>query len=139
MGSQKNFQLFMQSLKDEHPDGFEPDAVWFRAFIGKIILFRAVTKIVRNEKFPAYRANIAAYTVSGLSQRANGRLDFERIWRAQDISAQLAEMLRAWSHVIDRALRTTAGSRMPTEWAKKAECVEDFTGLGSQDAQSDAA
>ena len=28
-GNQKNFQFFMQSLKDEYPVGFEPDAAWY--------------------------------------------------------------------------------------------------------------
>lgn len=124
MGSQKNFQIFMQTLKDEYTDGFEPDAAWFRAFIGKAILYRTVTKIVRAEKFPAYRANITAYTVAALAKRFAYRLDFEKIWHAQEISEPLAELLRMWSHEIDQALRSTAGSRMPTEWAKKAECAE---------------
>lgn len=129
LGSQKNFQLFMQALKDEHPDGLEPDAGWFRAFIAKAILFRAVAKIVRGEKFPAYRANITAYTVAALAQKSEGKLDFDRIWRAQELSKSLAEMLRTWSHEIDRNLRRTAGSRMPTEWAKKAECVDAIMAL----------
>jgi hypothetical protein len=60
-GSQKNFQYFMQSMKDEYLDGFLPDEAWFRAFVAKTILFRSVQKIAKSQKFPAYQANIKAY------------------------------------------------------------------------------
>jgi hypothetical protein len=33
-------------------------------------------------------------------------------------------MIDAWVVEIDKQLRDTAGSRMPSEWAKKAECWE---------------
>ena len=55
-GNQKNFQFFTQSLKDEFPDGFEPDEEWYRSFRAKAILFRSVHKLVRTAKFPAYQA-----------------------------------------------------------------------------------
>lgn len=66
-GNQKNFQFFMQALKDEHSDGFEPDPAWFKAFVAKAILFRATLSIVRTRKFAAFQANIVAYTIACLS------------------------------------------------------------------------
>lgn len=33
-------------------------------------------------------------------------------------------MLSGWIAEIDRALRATSGNRMPSEWAKKAECCD---------------
>ena len=95
-GNQKNFQHFMQALKEEQPDGLKPDADWFKAFIAKAVLFKAVHSIVRAAKFPAYQANIVAYTVAALSWRVSGRLDFERIWVQQGISDELHTMLQAW-------------------------------------------
>jgi hypothetical protein len=121
-GNQKNFQAFMQGLKEAHPEGFVPDAPWFRAFVAKAILFRTVQKIIRDAKFPAYQANIAAYSVSALSWRTGGRIDFELVWAAQSISAPLRAMMLEWAQLVDEALRETAGTRMPSEWAKKAEC-----------------
>lgn len=121
-GNQKNFQNFMQALKEEHPDGFKPDVAWYRAFIAKAVLFRAVQAMVRAAKFPAYQANITAYTVAALSWRTGGRIDFERIWTNQALSPELRSMLQNWIGEIDLALRSTSGSRMPSEWAKKAEC-----------------
>ena len=128
-GNQKNFQFLMQSLKDEYPDGFEPDAGWFKAFIVKVILFRVAQKIVRAAKFPAYQANIATYLVAALFWRVGGRLDFDLVWRNQTVSRELAAMLETWARDIDAALRLTSGGRMPSEWAKKSECRDALAEL----------
>jgi len=121
-GNQKNFQFFMQALKDEHPDGFEPDAAWFKAFVAKAILFRATLSIVRAKKFAAFQANIVAYTIACLSWACGGRIDFDMIWTRQAISSELHKVLESWVGKIDKALRKTAGNRMVSEWAKKIEC-----------------
>lgn len=126
-GSQKNFQLFMQRLKEERRG--TPDEDWYRRFISLTILFRAAQKIVREEKFSAYQANIIAYTVSGLGWRTSQRIDFDRIWNAQSISQELAELIRVWAREVDAALRATAGAKMPTEWAKREEAWEQIRAL----------
>ncbi|WP_201859339.1 AIPR family protein [Microvirga soli] len=123
-GNQKNFAFFMQALKDRYPAGFEPDQAWFRAYVAKAILFRSVLAIVKKAKFPAYQANIAAYTVSILAWKTGGRIDFEAIWAQQDISKALSAMLLEWVVVIDRELRKSAEPKMPSEWAKKDKCWE---------------
>jgi hypothetical protein len=123
-GNQKNFQSLTQGLKERFPDGFVPDESWFRAFVAKAILFRAVQAIVKARKFGAYQANISAYTVACLSWQTGGHIDFERIWLHQAISTELGAMIGGWTDEIDRRLRATAKTRMPSEWAKKAECWE---------------
>jgi hypothetical protein len=123
-GNQKNFQSFMQELKERHPDGFQPDQAWFRAFGAKAILFRTVQTIVKAHKFPAYQANISAYTVACLSAKTGGLIDFEAIWARQAISPELGAMIEAWTGEIDKRLRSTAKTRMPSEWAKKGGCWE---------------
>jgi hypothetical protein len=123
-GNQKNFQSFMQGLKEHCPDGFAPDDSWFRSFVAKAILFRTVQAIVKAGKFPAYQANISAYTVALISSKSGGRFDFERIWTHQAVSKELRTMIEEWTVAIDRRLRETAKARMSTEWAKKADCWE---------------
>jgi hypothetical protein len=125
-GNQKNFQYFMQRLKDEYPGGFQPDVAWYKAFIAKAILFRAVQTIVRGKKFPAYQANIVAYTVAALAWKGNGRVDFDLLWSRQAISEELFDLIENWAVQIDRLLRATAGKRMPSEWAKKQECWDEI-------------
>ncbi|WFU55726.1 AIPR family protein [Bradyrhizobium pachyrhizi] len=121
-GNQKNFQFFMQSVKDEHPDGFEPDAAWYKAFVAKAILFRTAQSIVKAKKFAAFQANIIAYTIACLSWATGGRLDFDMIWTRQAISPELHKLLESWVGKVDKALRKTAGNRMVSEWAKKVDC-----------------
>jgi hypothetical protein len=121
-GNQKNFQSMMQGLKEQHPGGFEPDAAWFRAFVAKAIIFRTVQAVVKARKFPAYQANITTYTVACLSWKSGGAIDFERIWSQQAVSSELRAMIGDWVVEIDKRLRDTAKGRMPSEWAKKAEC-----------------
>lgn len=123
-GAQKNFQLFMQRLKDNRRN--PPDEAWYHRFIALALLFRSTQKIVREEKFSAYQANIVAYTVAGLSWITAGRIDFELIWRNQSISPELEALIRVWSREMDAALRETASKKMPTEWAKRAEAWEQI-------------
>jgi AIPR protein len=121
-GNQKNFQSIMQTLKEQHPDRFIPDETWFRAFVAKAIIFRTVQAIVKAKKFPAYQANITVYTVGSLSWKSGGSVDFERIWSQQAVSPGLRAMIGDWVVEIDKRLRDTAKGRMPSEWAKKADC-----------------
>jgi hypothetical protein len=125
-GSQKNFQYFMQAMREDHPEGFLPDESWYRAFIGKAILFRSIQKITKSQKFPAYQANITAYSVAWMSWAADGMLDFDLIWKQQAISTELKVMTEDWVTKADSALRKTAGNRMPSEWAKKDDCCEEM-------------
>jgi hypothetical protein len=125
-GSQKNFQYFMQSMKEDHPEGFQPDENWFKAFIAKAILFRSVHKITRTQKFAAYQANITAYSVAWISWASDGLLDFDLIWKKQAISNELKAMTEDWVTKADVALRRSAGNRMPSEWAKKDDCCQEM-------------
>lgn len=124
LGGQKNFQHFMQRLRDEPPPNL--DAEWFKRLVAIGILYRAVERMVRAMKFPAYGAQIVAYLVAGLSHRTGGRIDFARIWTWQAVSPELEDLARAWAPLIDRAMRESAGQRNPSEWFKKEEC---WTGL----------
>jgi AIPR protein/Abortive infection phage resistance protein N-terminal domain len=121
-GNQKNFQYFMQRLKEEHPEGLRLDAAWYKAFIGKAIVFRATQRIVQAKEFPAYQDSIVAYTVAMLAWETHGVIDFDLLWSRQDISPELAVLIDHCADQIDRALRFTAEQRMLGEWAKSAEC-----------------
>lgn len=118
-GAQKNFQFFMQRLKQTP---VQIDEVWYQRLIALAIMYRTTERIVREEAFPAYRAIITVYTVASLGQLTAGRIDFTSIWRKQSVSAELQSLIRSWSHRLDELLRLSAGARMPTEWAKKEDC-----------------
>ena len=120
LGGQKNFQYFMQRLKNEPPP--PPDTEWFKRLVAIGILYRSVERIVRAMKFPAYGAQIIAYIVAGLSHRTGGRIDFGRIWARQAISPEMEALIRAWAPLMDTAMRASAGQLNPSEWYKKEAC-----------------
>ena len=121
-GNQKNFQHFMQQLKQDHPDGFIPDPSWYRAFIAKTIIFRSVQDVVKSMKFSAYQANITAYTAAVIAYRCGDKLRYDNVWNSQDVSDGFKKVIAIWAHSVDEALRRTAGMKMPTEWAKRQDC-----------------
>jgi AIPR protein/Abortive infection phage resistance protein N-terminal domain len=123
LGGQKNFQHFMQRMKDRSPP--PPDTVWFKRLVAKAILYRAVEKKIRAMKFPAYSAQITAYVVSGLAQKTGGRVDFEGLWSRQSVSIELERLVEAWAPQIDGLLRQSAGQLNPSEWFKKEGCWLD--------------
>lgn len=120
LGGQKNFQHFMQRLKDEPPP--TPDTAWFKRLVAIALFYRSVERTVRAMKFPAYGAQIVVYIVAGLSYRTGGRIDFNRLWSNQGVSPQLEELVATWAPQIDRQLRVSAGQRNPSEWYKREDC-----------------
>jgi hypothetical protein len=129
LGAQKNFDHFMQDLRARLGKDWLPEEGDYRELIAKAIVYRAVERIVRLERFPAYRANIVAYLCAYLWSRASGRMDLRRIWQDQDISNELKEMLRAWSQEINTAIVESARGRNVTEWCKKEQCWETIRAL----------
>ena len=124
LGAQKNFQHFMQRLKDEPPP--PPDAAWFKRLIAIAVVYRATEKKVRAMKFPAYGAQIIAYVIASLGQRTGGRIHFDRLWAKQAISPEMENLISVWATQIDAALRKSAGQRNPSEWFKKEECWKEL-------------
>lgn len=120
--NQKNFQHFMQQLEQDHPDGFMPDPDWYRVFIARTIIFRAVQDVVKSMKFPAYQVNVTAYTAALIAHRCNDAIRYDDVWSAQSVSDGFRDLFREWGWAVDDGLRRTASMKMPTEWAKRPEC-----------------
>jgi hypothetical protein len=124
LGGQKNFQNFMQRLKDEPPP--PPDQTWFRRLIAIAVLYKAAEKKIRSMKFPAYSAQIIAYVVAAISHKTGGRIDFDTLWSKQAISPECERLIEEWAPKVNALLRQSAGQRNPSEWFKKVECWKDI-------------
>jgi hypothetical protein len=120
-GSQKSFILFMTSIAADHPN-FKPDEEFYKNLIAKAIIYKAAEKIARKHKFPGYRANAIAYTISLVAFKTVGRINLKAIWELQDISDALRDMMTEWMPEVWNAIINTAGTRNVTEWAKKTDC-----------------
>ena len=125
LGSQKNFERFMQALSEQQ-EQFLPHAIdvpTYKAMIAKAIVFKKTQSIVR-PMFPAFQGNVVVYLVSLLSFRFGDKIDLEHIWNKQDISPELRNQLQIWAKEINDELHSSSGGKMISEWAKKMECWE---------------
>jgi len=136
LGAQKNFDRFMASLTSA--DGGEaplPDVAEYKSMIAKAKLYRETQKLLR-PMFPAFQANITAYTIAILSEKLGDRIDLGRIWAKQEISPQLLAQIAKWAREVSQILHDTSGGRMISEWAKRPECREAVMGARYSPAES---
>jgi hypothetical protein len=128
LGAQKNFDHFMQDLRVRVGKTWTPDEAYYRDLIAKAIVYRIADSVVRLERFPAYRANIVAYLMAYLWYRSS-HINLDWVWRQQNISDNLKELLRRWSHDINAEILRSAAGRNVTEWCKKEQCWNHIYGL----------
>lgn len=123
LGSQKNFQAFMDELMERESAGENviPDQEQYKLMIAKAILFKSAHKIIR-PMFPAFQANITSYTISILALKLGTTLNLNRVWQEQSISPQLHRQIAIWAEEVNQALNQGAEGKMISEWAKKIEC-----------------
>jgi len=123
LGAQKNFDQFMSALTP--PDGSLqpplPDVPAYKSMIAKAILFKKTQSLVR-PMFRAFQRNIVSYVIALLADRAGSRINLDKIWSAQDLSEALRQQLTRWASEVNDTLQRSAGGRMISEWAKKADC-----------------
>jgi hypothetical protein len=137
LGSQKNFDRFMSAMTvpEGDPPQPSPDVAGYKAMVAAAIIFKATQKLVR-PMFQAFQANVAAYTVSILSNRLGAKFDLDRVWTRQGVSQELLSQLSVWAREVNEVLHRTAGGRMVSEWAKKPECREAVFGATYSEAAS---
>ena len=129
-GAQKNFALFANAIGKEwtkNSDRFNER--YYRHAVAKAIVFQKTEELVTTQPWyqGGYRANVVAYAISKLAHDAkelNHAVDFDSIWKAQDISPAMSEALVMVSEAVHEVLITPpAGmSSNVTEWAKQQAC-----------------
>lgn len=130
-GAQKNFTAFADYISEAWKtsnDSFHDD--YFRSAIGRVILFRALERLVTAQPWYSggYRANVVAYSMSKLAQMIREEapadtLDAMSIWAKGAVSsalnAQLVVIARAMHEVITNP---PAGVQNVGEWSKRELC-----------------
>lgn len=127
-GAQKNFHKFMLRLKERK--GFVPDEAYYRNLIAKAILFRRTEKLVRQQQYGGYRANIVTYTLAFLSHKTAQRIDLERIWKEQGLTPALEAEIVAISRFVQKLIVNPPGGANVSEWCKKEKCwslIRDYS------------
>ncbi len=135
-GAQKNFADFASFVGGEwnrHPNDF--NEMYYREAVAKAIVFRSVERLVSEQPWyqGGYRANVVAYAISKLAHdvaQRGGSINFERVWRAQNISPGLRDALVVGAKAVhDVIVNPPDGMRNVTEWAKQQACWHRVMGL----------
>ena len=121
-GAQKNFSDYMIRLGER--DETVIDRTHFERLVAKAILFRTAERIVQRQNFGGYKANIVTYTLALLSNVTSQRIDLDRIWREQDLTPDLQEVIAELSHDVHRIITDPPTARNITEWCKAERCWE---------------
>ncbi len=119
-GAQKNFHKFMLRLKERK--GFIPDEIYYYNLIAKAILFRRTEKLVQQQQYGGYRANIVTYTLAFLSYKTAQRIDLGRIWREQRLTPAMEAEIIAISRFVQKLIVNPPGGANIGEWCKKEKC-----------------
>ena len=120
-GAEKNFGAFAARLED---DG-EPvvDRKFFEEAVARAVLWRSAERIFDKLEIKGYRAQSVAYAVAWLAERSGRRLDLERIWRDQNVPADVSTALLASCRQAHAYLTTRNGNvgeacKKPDTWAE---------------------
>jgi len=135
-GAQFNFADYAGRIGqrwEKNPHQF--NEMYFRHVVAKAIIFRKLEKIVMDQPWynGGYRANIVAYTLSKLADLVQERgrvMDFDDVWKRQDLSPALRETLIATSAAVHEVIvNPDSGIQNITEWAKKQACWQRVQAL----------
>lgn len=122
LGAQKNFNHFSVLLKER--GSVKVDKRYFEHLIAKAILFKRADKIIKDQNYGGYKANIVTYTLAWISHHTSQRLDLDSIWNKQAISPSLQEVIREVSIIVHQKITNPPQNRNITEWCKRKECWE---------------
>ena len=126
-GAQKCFKKFTLRLNER--GGFVPDEMYYHRLIAKVILFRRAEKLVQDQQYGGYRANIVTYTLAFLSYKTAQRLDLDSIWKNQSLTAATEDNIIAISKLVHSLITNPPGGANIGEWCKKPKCWEVVKGL----------
>jgi hypothetical protein len=86
----------MAGLTDNDVEADLPDAPAYKLMIAQAILLKRPHSLVR-PMFPQAQGNVAAYVVSLLANRTGPKLDLDKFWLRQEISAELKLQIQTWA------------------------------------------
>ena len=119
-GAQKNFKKYTVRLADR--GNFVPDIKYYERLIAKAILFRRTEKLVQQQQYGGYRANIVTYTIAYLSYTTGQRINLEAIWKNQALTPALEENIVEVSKFVQHMIVNPPGGANIGEWCKKQQC-----------------
>ncbi len=126
-GAQKNFKRFMVGLKER--GNYLPDERYYQLLVAKAILYRRTEKLVQEQKYGGYRANIVTYTIALISHKTAQRLNLESIWKEQGLSDVLESEIVRLSAVVQQYITNPPGNANVGEYCKRKACWDGLLEL----------
>lgn len=117
LGGQKNFARFNEWLGEQSEEDWVP---FFRKTVALLVMWTAMERVVRQQKFEGYHHNIVAYTLAWFFHLTGCRVDLDRIWQRQTMGDSLADTLQGMSVIVNDHIRRT--DQNVTEYCKKEDC-----------------
>ena len=111
---------------------------YFQTCMAKAIVFRTTDRLVGQAEWyqvdRGYKANIVTYAiawlVNHLKENRNQAVDFQLIWKRQEVSEELAEALMKVAKRVARAIKDTPDDvRNVSEFAKRQQCWQKVVEL----------
>ena len=121
-GAQKNFRKFTLRLNERKVQ--LPDEKYYQNLVAKAIMFRRTEKLVQQQQYGGYRANIVTYTLAFLSFKTAQRIDLEKIWKEQDLTTATEQSIIDISRMIHESITNPPSGANIGEWCKKEKCWE---------------
>lgn len=128
-GAQDSFSEFAKEITNQlEKDALHITEMYFKEAVAKIIIFKALEKLVSNAKWydGGYRAQIVAYTISYLSYRLNKNnqyLNFLLIWENQCVDEKFLEALDTIAqNIYENIMNPPDGNANVGQWCKKELC-----------------
>lgn len=122
-GLETNFVYFTGLVNEgKIPEATEAN---YKKMIAEVILFNECDRIVANQKFGGFKAQIDYYTVALLGKYYKDKIDLNWIWEHQTITPEIILILeelvyKVWQHFQNP---TISGVNIG-QWCKKADCWE---------------
>lgn len=123
-GAQKNFKRFMVSVKER--GNFVPDEKYYQLLVAKAIMYRRTEKLVSEQKYGGYRANIVTYTLALISHKSAQRIDLFKIWREQGLTDVLENEIVRASGIVQKFIVNPPGGANVSEYCKKKSCWDNL-------------
>lgn len=126
-GAQKNFKRFMVSLQER--GNFLPDEGYYQRLVAKAIIYRRTEKLVQQQQFGGYRANIVTYTIAFLSHKTAQRIDLDKIWKEQALSEIFEREIIKVARIVQPFITNPPNNANISEYCKRKTCWEGMLGL----------
>lgn len=103
----------------------EPNETNYKRMIAEVILFNECDRIVANQKFGGFKAQIDYYTVALLGTYYQDKINLDSTWENQTIDPEIVLLIEELVYKVWRHFQkpTTTGVNIG-QWCKKAECWE---------------